>query len=140
VVTNRTQGGEIAAAIEEEGRRGDVVVYCPDQLGPSVSRHLAAGFEHEAFPGRGSPGFVDWVDYAERNEAADPAAFAERVLRTTATDQDIWLVWATNYRTFDEKCEALGQELARGGRTATKVVDRDAAIRERQNLSRFATR
>src|SRR6185503_16709973 len=39
VATNdRTQAAEIAAALEAQAKPGDVVVYCPDQLGPAVHR------------------------------------------------------------------------------------------------------
>ncbi|MDQ3147634.1 MAG: glycosyltransferase family 39 protein [Actinomycetota bacterium] len=137
VVVNRTQGGEIAAAIRDEGEPGDVVAYCPDQLGPSVSRHLGPSFVQTTFPAGAAPAFVDWVDYAERNEAGDPDAFAEEVLRRAGPGRDIWLVWASNYRTLDKKCEALADELTSDGRKAVEVVQRDQDIRERQNLIRY---
>ena len=34
VVENRTQGGDVGRVIAAESESGDVVVYCPDQLGP----------------------------------------------------------------------------------------------------------
>jgi hypothetical protein len=39
----RTQGGIIARYISEQGDPGDVVAFCPDQLGPATMRSLAPG-------------------------------------------------------------------------------------------------
>src|SRR6266567_3480052 len=38
VIDNRTQAAQVANAIRAGAKPGDVVLYCPDQLGPSVSR------------------------------------------------------------------------------------------------------
>lgn len=57
--------------------------------------------------GDADPRFVDWVDYAERNVAADPVAFAEAVLAATPDDASLFLVWNPSYRTFEGQCEAL---------------------------------
>ncbi len=65
VTTNRTQAGQVAAAIAAHGRPGDVVAYCPDQLGPAVNRLLPAGrYLQTTFPRGTGPVFVNWVDYA----------------------------------------------------------------------------
>ncbi|HZT67426.1 MAG TPA: glycosyltransferase family 39 protein [Acidimicrobiales bacterium] len=112
VTTNRTEVGKIAAAIRQSAAPGDVVVYCPDQLGPSTSRLLPAGaYRQVVFPTGAGPARVDWVDYAARNKAADPAAFARRV-QALAAGHQVWLVWANDYRTFEGKCDALESSLA----------------------------
>ena len=77
--TLRTQAPSLAAALRAGLQPGDVVVYCPDQLGPSVSRLLPAGTRQVPYPMGGSPRLVDWVDYAERNASASPSAFAATV-------------------------------------------------------------
>ena len=48
--TLRTQAPALAAALRAGLSPGDVVVYCPDQLGPSVSRLLPAGHPAGAVP------------------------------------------------------------------------------------------
>ena len=80
VVTDRTQAGEIAAAIKSNLQPGDVVVMCPDQLGPSTHRLLPASVEQFTYPAFGSPDRVDWRDYGARNANADPTAFAGGVV------------------------------------------------------------
>ena len=52
VTTNRSQAGEVARAIATYGHPGDIVAYCPDQLGPAVNRLLPTGrYVQTTFPG-----------------------------------------------------------------------------------------
>jgi hypothetical protein len=107
VTVERTQlGGEVVPALNEGAAPGDIVVFCPDQLGPAGSRHLREDVVTLAYPTLGPPERMDWVDYEERNDAADPEAIAQEVLGR-AGDQTIWLAWAGTYRTFEGQCEAL---------------------------------
>src|SRR3546814_8726715 len=74
---------DLAAEIAAEAGPADVVVVCPDQLGPSLDRALSGSVVESSivpYPTAGDPRFVDWRDYEERNDAADPAAFAAGVL------------------------------------------------------------
>lgn len=102
----RTQAGVIAEAIEADAQPGDVVVVCPDQLGPATERALDDQLEVLAYPTLGDARFVDWVDYAERNAAADPSAVAAEVVERAAGNQ-VWVVSSPDYRTFEGQCEAL---------------------------------
>jgi mannosyltransferase len=114
---SRTQAAQTAALLRTRLGPGDLVVYCPDQLGPAVDRLLPAGTAEVVYPTMGSPRRVDWVDYESRNEAGSPATFAAAVdARATGA---VWLVRADGYRTFGTQCAELDQLLtsARGGRT-----------------------
>jgi hypothetical protein len=146
VVSDRTQADIIADAIVSdlaanglsgEDLAGDVasgdgspravVVTCPDQLGPATSRALAnRGSEIQVLPYPESgedPRFVNWVDYAERNEASDPIAYAEDLHRSLAPDATVYLVANPGYLTFEGKCEALATALgSAGGVTEVQVV------------------
>ncbi len=102
----RTTAGEVASAIKEQAAPGDVIAYCPDQLGPGVSRLLPDRFQQVTFPRGTGPERVDWVDYGKVNRAARPEPFAEMLLRR-AGDNDIWMVWSPGYRTLGGKCEAI---------------------------------
>ncbi|MDQ3145769.1 MAG: glycosyltransferase family 39 protein, partial [Actinomycetota bacterium] len=44
-LTERTQGGEIGRAVSAGTERGDVVAFCPDQLGPGAARALPEGVD-----------------------------------------------------------------------------------------------
>ena len=102
----RTQGGFIGRYISAQGDPGDVVAFCPDQLGPATMRSLADGRKTVTFPDAGDPHFVNWVDYEKRNKNGDPVAFA-KMLHDTAGAHTVWIVEQPGYRTFGTKCEKL---------------------------------
>lgn len=99
---SRRNGKAIAARADDD----DIVVYCPDQLGPSGSRELPDGLRQVTYPEFAAPERVDWVDYADRLDAADPARFADELI-TRAGDSRIFLVYSTNYDTHRDICPDL---------------------------------
>jgi len=110
--TSRTQAGEVAATLAQLARPGDVVAFCPDQLGPAVNRLVPAGrYRMITFPRGTSPAFVNWVDYSRATAAGKPAAFATRLEQMSAPGHQIWLVWAPGYQTYGTKCEDLETDL-----------------------------
>jgi mannosyltransferase len=113
VTTNRTQAGEVAAAIARDGKPGDIVAYCPDQLGPAVDRLVPAGrYQQTTFPRGTGPAFVNWVDYATATKAGSPTAFAQQLESAAATSgRQIFMVWAGEYQTLGLKCEQIVQTL-----------------------------
>jgi uncharacterized membrane protein len=131
--SDRTQAGvaaeRIVTALDPGGAGGEpVVVVCPDQLGPATLRALEnRGVEATVvpFPTGDDPRRVDWVDYRERNEAADPAAFAAEVLGEAA-DRPLFLVMNPGYLTFEGKCEALVGALGASGQPLRQVVAADS--------------
>jgi len=127
VTTNRTQAGEVARAIAATGKPGDVVAYCPDQLGPAVDRLLPEGrYRQTTFPRGTGPAFVNWVDYGAAVHAASPVAFAQQVESLAAGGHQIYLVWAGGYQTFGTRCEAIVQSLeANHGYHGTALVTGD---------------
>jgi hypothetical protein len=105
----RTRADDIAETIITHATDDDLVVVCPDQLGPSLTRVLDQKHSPLAvvpYPGGGDAHVVDWRDYAERNAKADPAAFARMVL-TRADGAPIWVVWNGTYRTLKGQCEQV---------------------------------
>ncbi len=83
--TSRTQAGQVASTLAQLGRPGDVVAYCPDQIGPSVNRLLPPGRYREiTFPRGTGPQFVNWVDYATASARGHPASFATRLEQLSA--------------------------------------------------------
>lgn len=121
LVTQRTQAGEIADYVAANGAAGDVIAYCPDQLGPAVARLLPAGFDQLTFPAGDSPQFVDWVDYEAKVQSVDPVAFAQDV-HERADGATVWLVWSGGYRTLGASCETIGDQLRRLRPGGTAVV------------------
>jgi len=134
----RTQATEIAASITADAEPGDVVVYCPDQLGPAVSRLLdGEDLQQITFPDGGSPEFVDWVDYLERNQAADPNVVADEAIELAGPDGTVWLVSAAHYRGLEGKCEALSAALAAQRPTVEQVVLPNDEFFEFEGLIRY---
>ncbi len=112
VTTNRTQAGQVASAIAAEGRPGDLVAYCPDQLAPAVNRLLPPGrYRQTTFPRGTGPTFVNWVDYAAASRAGSAVAFSQRLESAAASRHQIYLVWASGYQTLGTKCEGIVQTL-----------------------------
>jgi uncharacterized membrane protein len=138
VATDRTQAGQVAAVLRAEAHPGDLVVYCPDQLGPAVHRLAPAGLDEVTYPDFGSPAFVDWVDYKARLARTDPAAFA-RQARARAGSHTVWLVTSPGYITHRASCDTLAEGLA-AGRTPSIRVSPDVRIYEHPGLQEFTAR
>ncbi|MEN3315839.1 MAG: mannosyltransferase [Acidimicrobiaceae bacterium] len=138
VFGDRTTAAKVARVLRAQARPGDVVAYCPDQLGPSVSRMLGdRGLVQVPFPAGGSPDRVDWVDYAQRNHAARTAPFAQMLLDRAGPDHTIWLVWSPNYLTFGTKCTALGDRLQAARPDMTRVMTIKTEYFEHPGLIRY---
>ncbi|HVW34664.1 MAG TPA: glycosyltransferase family 39 protein [Acidimicrobiia bacterium] len=105
----RTQAASVARHLRASAEPGDVVVYCPDQLGPSVSRLLPAslGLDQLTYPRATAPQFVDWVDYAQTIKKTPVLPFAQMVRDRAGPAHNIWLVWSVGYKSFGDRCSQL---------------------------------
>ncbi|MGH9305964.1 MAG: glycosyltransferase family 39 protein [Acidimicrobiales bacterium] len=113
VTTNRTQAGQITRAIMATGHAGDIVAYCPDQLGPDASRLLGTKFQQVAFPRSNAPQIVNWVDYERVVKAASPVSFARSLVARAGATHAIYLVWAPGYHSYSGECAAITTVLDR---------------------------
>lgn len=107
---DRTFAGDAAAAFRASAAPGDLLVSCPDQLGPPVARLLGSAYQQVVYPTLGDPQRIDWVDYRARQDAADPAEVAGLV-DALAGDRPLFVLLAGDYRTFEGDCEALLRSL-----------------------------
>jgi mannosyltransferase len=144
VTTQRTQAGHVAAAINAQAKAGDIVAFCPDQLGPSVYRQVqdTSRYDMITFPRRTGPAIVDWVDYAKTVGDASPLAFAEDLVHKASGGHTIWLVWQPGYQTYGIKCEQIAADLStlatqNGGGARNIVVNHPALYYEPMNLTEF---
>jgi hypothetical protein len=125
ITEERTQAAQTADVIREDAEPGDLVVYCPDQVGPDVSRLLEGlDLRQRTFPDGDRPERVNWVDYTERVRAGDPAVFAKRMLEE-AGDSTIWYVSSGGYRNIGTKCELIGAALDGSRKPVTRVLPDD---------------
>jgi mannosyltransferase len=136
----RTQARNIGEAVAANASPGDVVVYCPDQLGPAGSREMPADIRQVVYPTLDGPERVDWRDYEARNAASDPATFVAEV-DELAGDGRVFLVWSPSYATFEGRCEAVLAGLAdvRPG-PSTLVAEDGADYYEHAELTVFPGR
>jgi mannosyltransferase len=133
----RTQAGQVADRLQDAAP-GDTVVFCPDQLGPAVSRLAPPGLDLVVYPDLRPAGRVDWTDYSQRNESADPASVAVQV-STRAGDGAVWLVTSRGYRVpSDEACTAMGDALAQLRGAPELVLQPRVGAGEVMRLQRFA--
>jgi hypothetical protein len=137
----------VAAAINAEAKPGDIIAFCPDQLGPSVVRLIEHPSQYDmvTFPRRAAPQIVDWVDYAATVGAANAPSFADYVFqKATAGGRHIWLVWEPQYQTYGIKCETIASTLldaatSAGGGGRNVVSAQRYIYYEPMNLTEYAT-
>ncbi len=108
---DRTQGADVAALIDEGFEAGDVVAFCPDQVGPATLRSISGSPDSFAYP-RGDGRFVDWQNYAETIANTGVGGFVSEVLDESG-DHNVWLVSGFGYKGFGNRCETMVNELGR---------------------------
>jgi mannosyltransferase len=146
VTTQRTQANAVARAINTQAKPGDVIAFCPDQLGPAVYRQIQNPSQYKmiTFPRRTGPQIVDWVDYADAVHGADPNAFADTVYQKAVSGgRHLWLVWQPMYQTYGVKCETVASDLLQastkaGGGGRNVVTQHPALYYEPMNLTEYA--
>ena len=127
VHSQRTEAPKVAAVLKKDAKPGDIVAFCPDQLGPATYRVVSdpSQFKMVTFPRGIGPQFVDWVDYADAVNAGQPAKFAAQLEKAAGSKHRIWLVWQLGYKTFGTKCETLAVLLGEDGLTTKDQVMAD---------------
>jgi mannosyltransferase len=144
VTTQRTQANAVAAAINALARPGDIIAFCPDQLGPSVYRQLNDPGQYDmlTFPRETGPQIVDWVDYAATVGAASVGHFADVVSERAqaGTKHRVWYVYQPMYQTYSIKCEQIAADLVAagtgaGGGVRNVVINHPALFYEPMNLT-----
>jgi hypothetical protein len=135
----------VAVAINAQAKPGDVVAFCPDQLGPAVYRQIENPSQYDmiTFPRETGPAIVNWVDYAQTVGAARPGHFADVVARRAGTTHHVWLVWQSMYQSFGIKCEQIATDLVTaatktGGGGRNVVTAHPRLYYEPMNLTEIA--
>ena len=139
--TARSPATWIAERLEAQAQPGDVVLYCPDQLGPAVSRMLEAadveGLQEGVFPDWRAADRVDWVNYEERYEEGSPPAFAAEADRRAGSGS-VWVVWSALYPPTESACTGLREALVARRPVEQRIVpDRPEEYLDHGALLRF---
>ena len=132
----RSISGTAAQVIEAKAPDA-LVVTCPDQLSVALGRELPDGQQLVSYPDLDSdPRFIDWVDYAQRVKAADPAEVADKVW-TLADGRPVVLGYSDTYDTHREACPAFLAALSEGHRTETLLSSTGQDAFENMSLVRL---
>lgn len=136
----RTQAVQVAAVLNAQAQPGDLVVYCPDQLGPAVDRLLRVpGIQEITFPRAIGPQRVDWVDYKKVIASTNVSQFALDALARVSQNHTVWLVWRDGYPSLGGDCGYVKSwfDLFRQS-DVTLVHANGAKYYEFENLTRYA--
>ena len=107
--TQRSQAAQAVSAFEAHGSTGDVAVFCPDELGPTVVRILPSGkITSVGYPRFTYPSIVNWVNYNQVLNATSPTAFVHRAENVAGTHH-LWLIWAPGYGASGPSCTNVAQ-------------------------------
>ena len=131
--------------INAHAQPGDIIAFCPDQLGPAVYRVVdhPARYTMVTFPrGTGPP--VRRLGRLRQGRArrAAPIAFAAKLVAAAGTDHRIWLVWQPGYQTYGVKCETLAADVAQPAPSGRAQLgdQQPAKYYEPMNLTEYAPR
>ncbi len=135
----RTQAGQVATALMRQAGRGDVITYCPDQLGPAVNRLLPGGrFDQVTFPRGTGPARIDWVDYLRVVASTSVGAFTAGLEASAVSGgHNMWVVWQPGYRGFGGKCAGIIRFMAKDSAFKGRVVVRAGGSYEPMGLYEF---
>jgi len=140
VTTLRTQAAPVAAVLAAHAKPGDVVAYCPDQLGPAVYRLTSqSGYDQITYPRSTGPAIIDWIDYKAAIKASPASAFVREIKADAGSRHSIWLVWASGYQGYGTRCETIATQLLQapdyGGHQW--ITQRPAKYYEPMDLTQF---
>lgn len=138
--TPHSHAGAVAAELNDAAGRGDVVVYCPDQLAPGVEARLdVRGVDRVTVPAQTDPAVVDWTDYEARIDALRLPRIAEEIAGSVKADPDAsaWLVLGENYRTHKKICDPLRTLLVAELGIPVEMHSRNSRGHEKATLERF---
>ena len=101
----RTQAARIATVLNAQAQPGDLVVYCPDQLGPATDRLLRVpGLQEITFPRGIGPQRIDWVDYRRVIGSTNVSQFVQDTLGRVSANHTVWLLWRDGYPSLGGDC------------------------------------
>ena len=115
----RSQAGEAAAVLVRLAKPGDVMLVCPDQIGPGLARTVPSWLKVYVVPTYAPPDRVDWIDYETRNDRGerrrDRRARARRGWRPARCS------WRSGrYRTYETLCTQVQHPVQQDRPAATR--------------------
>jgi hypothetical protein len=136
--TRRTQAVQVAAVLNAQAQPGDLVVFCPDQLGPAVNRLLTVpDVTQLTFPRAIGPQRVDWVDYTATIASTHVDLFAQEMLSRLGPGHTLWLVYRDGYPGLGGDCGQLRSWFDLLRPSGVTTVAANSRYYEYENLVRY---
>jgi hypothetical protein len=134
----RTQAVQVAQVLNAEARPGDMVVYCPDQLGPAVDRLLRVPAVTElTFPRAIGAQRIDWINYRATIDRTNPETFAQDMIARLSPGQTLWFVWRNGYPGLGGDCGDLQGWFSLLLGQGAPLINENATYYEFENLTRY---
>jgi mannosyltransferase len=133
----RSQAVQVAQILNAEAKPGDLILYCPDQLGPAVDRLLTVRVEERTFPRFIGPERVDWINYLSVIDHTNVETFAQNAVASVGANSTIWLVWNRSYTGFGHDCGNLEAWLSYFQGPGTTLISANSDFYENEILTRF---
>ncbi len=131
----RTQAGETASVLERLGHPGDVLLVCPDQLGPGLARTVPSWMHTYVVPTYAPPDRVDWTDYENRNSNANGVILADRALAEAGPGHTVFMAGSGAYRTYETLCTQVRGRLVDARPRADEVMKQGTPARVWENFT-----
>ncbi|WP_322779483.1 glycosyltransferase family 39 protein [Frankia sp. Cas4] len=131
----RTQAMQAAGVLERIGRPGDVLLVCPDQLGPGLSRTVPSWMHVYVVPTYLPPDRVDWTDYETRNSKANGVVLADRALAQAGPAHTVFFAGSGAYRTYETLCTQVRGRLQDRRPLADEVMRQGESARVWENFT-----
>ncbi|MGZ4794527.1 MAG: glycosyltransferase family 39 protein [Acidimicrobiia bacterium] len=137
VARQRTQAFEVVPILRDQAARDDLVVFCPDVIGTDIESQLPSDLRTTSFPNLAkSSARIDWVDYADKVAAVNPATFAQRLVHK-AGPHTIWFVYTDNGAAADQKCAKIADFLTLARPNRTRALEPNSYFFEHQGVYRY---
>ncbi|WP_250291234.1 glycosyltransferase family 39 protein [Frankia sp. CiP1_Cm_nod1] len=131
----RTQAEQAAGVLERLGRPGDVLLVCPDQLGPGLARTVPPWMRVYVVPTYAPPDRVNWTDYEDRNTTANGVAVADRALAEAGPGNTVFLAGSGAYRTYETLCTQVRGRLEARRPRVDQVMEQGQSARVWENFA-----
>lgn len=140
--TPHTQAGRVADVLNDNVTKGDLIVYCPDQLAPAIEERLTLSkkVNRMTLPSQPDPRIVDWTDYTQRLAEVSPRSTASRVTSYLKNQPEgsVWMVSSRSYGgALNGVCDPLKDLLIDGLGVPTVVLNANGRGLENAIVERF---
>jgi hypothetical protein len=131
----RTQANEAAEVLAQFAKPGDVLLVCPDQLGPGLARTVPSWLKVRIVPTYEPPDRVNWVDYEDPQRERGRQRRRRPGTRRSRAGRTVFLAGSGSYRTYEELCTAVRGRLEHARSHADQLLEQGLPTRVYENFA-----